>query len=324
MDIEEKPAILLEAAKALRSILEGRVTEGLEAYRSALALGRWRLPSGLHVQMLERAGCRASSQLRQLALEFGGDLCIGAMTGAAPPDAVLSEYRTLFASGLLNATMVGNYLSLASQLGLHDEVSTLTSPARLFRKLQLTLEDPQHPGASWLPHIAQVLLNSTDRIVWQEEQHSVRKMHYVSRPQAIEDAALQHLLAEIRRAVECHIRDLEPAEHPVLQWIPRSFRLSFWALISHGDGYHVPHRHPNGWVSGVFYVAGPAADDEGGMLKIGRPPDVSPNDPGWPDISVVPAPGTLVLMPSYFTHWTAPMTRPGLRVAVAFDVVDSR
>jgi hypothetical protein len=248
------------------------------------------------------------------------------MMVGTPPDAVLKEYRTLFAKGLLNATMVGNYLILASQLGLHDEVSALTSPARLFRKQQLMVEDPQHPGASWLPHIEQMLLNSTDRTVWQEERQSVRKMHYVFKPQEIEDAALQHLLAEIRHAVDCHIRDLEPAEHPVSQWIPRSFTMDFWALISRGEGYNVPHRHPKGWVSGVFYVAGPATptDDEGGMLRIGRPPDVSADDPGWPDISVVPAPGTLVMMPSYFTHWTAPLGRPGLRVAVAFDVLDSR
>src|SRR5262245_1053850 len=325
MDSDDNRAIL-EAAKALRSILHGRVTEGLQAYRSALALGRWRLPCGLHVRMLEQAGCPASSQLFRLALEVGGNLCIGAITAGTPPEAILNEYRTLFAKGALNATMVANYLVLASQLGLHGEVSALTSPVRLFRTLQLTVEDPQHPGASWLPHIEKVLLNSTERMEWQEEKHSVRKMHYVSKPQEIEDAPLQHLLAEIRRAVDCHIRDLDPGDHPVSPWIPRSFTLSFWAVISHGDGYNVPHRHPNGWVSGVFYVAGPAtpADAEAGMLRIGRPPDVSADDPGWPDISVAPAPGTLVLMPSYFTHWTVPLGRPGLRVSVAFDVVDSR
>jgi len=324
MDIDDR-AILLQAAKAVQSIRDGRVAEGLEAYRSALLTAHRRLPCGLHVRMLEQAGCPASSQLLRLALEFGGDLCIGTMTGSTPPDAVLNEYRTLFANGLLNATMVADYLVLASQLGLHDDVAALTS-ARLFRKVQLTLEDPERPGASWLPHIEQVLLNATDRMVWQEETQSVRKMHHVSKIQTIEDAALQQLLAEIRRAVDCHIRDLEPGEHPVSQWIPRSFTLDVWALISHGDGYNVPHRHPKGWVSGVFYVAGPAtpSDEEGGILRVGRPPDVSPDDPGWPDISVVPAPGTLVLMPSYFTHWTEPLRRPGLRVAIAFDVVDSR
>src|SRR5262245_6817093 len=169
MDIDENRAIL-EAAKAVRSIREGRVTEGLEAYRSALALGRWRLPCGLHVRMLEQAGCPASRQLLRLALESGGDLCIGTMMGGTPPDAVLNEYRTLFAKGMLNATMVANYLVLASQLGLHDEVSALTSPARLFRTLRLTLEDPQHSGASWLPHIEQVLLNANERMEWQEEK----------------------------------------------------------------------------------------------------------------------------------------------------------
>lgn len=326
MERGEDGTILLEAARAIRSIREGHVTGGLAAYRSALLRSERRLPCGLHVQMLERAGCPATGELTRLVLEVGGDLCIGTTIGGLSGEVILDEYRSLFTRGLINAAMVANYLVVVSQLGLHDEVSALTSSARLFKKLRLTVEDPRNAGRSWLPHIEQVLLNATERTVWQDDTQSVRKMHYVVKPQAIEDPPLQHLLAEIRRAVDGYVQDLQPIDHPVSRWIPRSFTLDVWALISHGEGYNVPHRHPQGWVSGVFYVTGPAtpAGDEGGLLRVGRPPEVPAGEPGWPDISVVPAPGTLVLMPSYFTHWTVPLGRPSLRVAIAFDVVDSR
>jgi hypothetical protein len=326
MDIDDDQTITFETAKAVQWIRQGRVSEGLQAYRSLLHRSTHRLPCGLHVRMLEQAGSPASEQLLTLTLEMGGNLCIGAMRRGAAPEAVLSEYLSLFAKGLINSTMIGEYLILAGQLGRHDEVAMLTSPIRVFRTLQLTLDDPLCPGSSRLPQIERALLSAKDRTAWQEERQSVRKMHYLSKPQAIEDAALQHLLTEIRRAVDCYIRDLEPTDHPVTQWIPRSFTMEFWAVISHGDGYNIPHRHPRGWLSGAFYIVGPSgpAEDKGGLLRVGRPPTVPADEPGWPDLSVTPAPGTLVLMPSYLTHWTIPLERPGLRLALAFDVIDSR
>jgi hypothetical protein len=98
-------------------------------------------------------------------------------------------------------------------------------------------------------------------------------------------------------------------------------------MISHGDGYNVPHIHPKGWITGVLYIAGPnraeAGNSSPGALRVGSPPSVV-GSAGWPDITVAPAPGTLVLMPSYYTHWTVPLGRPGLRIAIAFDVIDLR
>src|SRR5262245_55597018 len=96
-------------------------------------------------------------------------------------------------------------------------------------------------------------------------------------------------------------------------------------MISHGDRYNVPHIHPKGWITSVLYVAGPdradAGDNSPAALRIGPPPDVI-DSAGWHSITVAPAPWTLVLMPSYYTHWTVPLGRPGLRIAIACDVID--
>ena len=110
----------------------------------------------------------------------------------------------------------------------------------------------------------------------------------------------------------------------ISRWLPRTIRVAPWATVSHGDGYNVPHIHVEGWITGILYVAGPdrvdAGDSSPGALRIGPPPGVG-ESAGWPKITVAPAPGTLVLMPSYYTHWTVPLDRPGLRVAIAFDVI---
>ena len=135
---------------------------------------------------------------------------------------------------------------------------------------------------------------------------------------------MQATLAEIDRRVAHYIANWTQGDHVISRWVPRTFKVSAWAMISHGDGYNVPHIHHEGWISGVLYVAGPdradAGDSSPGALRIGPPPDVV-ESAGWPDITVTPAPGTLVLMPSYYTHWTVPLGRPGLRIAIAFDVI---
>src|SRR5205085_3996370 len=98
-------------------------------------------------------------------------------------------------------------------------------------------------------------------------------------------------------------------------------------LISSGYGYNVPHIHHRGWITGVFYIVGPneigAEGQPAGALRIGAF-NAAANKTGWPDLSIAPRPGTLVLFPSYFTHWTVPLGKPELRISIAFDVVDSR
>lgn len=313
--------MMIEAARALQLIRQGAVAEGVEQYIDVLDRTHHALPCGLHLRMLEGEGCDGSAQLRARVLCAGGDLRVSA-TGAASPD-VLDEYLALFADGAINAHMIGRYLIAASGLGRHDEVALLTSPDLLARR---SLAPPDHVTTDeWLRRIGDALLAADDRTEWREEAQSVRKMHFVSRPEAIADETLEQLFARLRTEVVDYIANRRPAEHPVLRWVPESFTIHPWAVISRGDGYHVPHTHSRGWLSGVFYVAWVhEPDDDGGALHVGRPSSIPAGTPGWPDVSLPPVPGTLVLMPSYFTHWTVPLQRPGLRLAVAFDVIDNR
>src|SRR5262249_12518318 len=138
---------------------------------------------------------------------------------------------------------------------------------------------------------------------------------------------LQRLLQEINRRVELYVTDLRTNDQRVFPWIPQSYFIRSWALISSGYGYNVPHIHHHGCITGVFYIAGPYKIGPGGhpvgALRIGARETVL-NREGWPDLAIAPKPGTLVLFPSYFTHWTVPAGKPTLRISIAFDVVDSR
>ena len=147
---------------------------------------------------------------------------------------------------------------------------------------------------------------------------SVRRMHFV-RLGKHADRHIRRCLVEVRHHVSQYFADVPAASETVFQW-PREFELLPWATISVGDGYTVPHIHSEGVISGVLYVAGPnemGADGYPvGALRVGAPPEVE-NAAGWPDLAIAPKPGTLVMMPSYFTHWTIPLGRPGLRISIA-------
>lgn len=95
-----------------------------------------------------------------------------------------------------------------------------------------------------------------------------------------------------------------------------------WSVRLRDAGFHTSHVHPRGWISSAFYVAVPsipAGDNpRAGWLSLGAPP------PGLVPQAlkareIEPAPGRLVLFPSWMWHGTAPF-RQGERLTVAFDV----
>jgi hypothetical protein len=175
--------------------------------------------------------------------------------------------------------------------------------------------------------LERILLDAESSDTWEEATLSVRKMHKIADLSRRPHHLIQSTLAELDRQVARYVTNWRKSAHPISRWVPGKFRTSSWAIISHGEGYNVPHTHKDGWISGVLYVAGADCTGDGpdspGALRIGPPPGIE-DISGWPNISIAPTPGTLVLMPSYYTHWTVPLGRPGLRISIAFDVIDQR
>lgn len=134
----------------------------------------------------------------------------------------------------------------------------------------------------------------------------------------------------VRSAVEDYQKGLpEDADHPFIANRPRRWHLTMWAIIIEAEGFQVPHIHPSGWLSGVYYVTLPeAVRTEGercaGWIEFGEPysdiahsvqPELKPFQPEE---------GLLLLFPSYFYHRTLPFASDRQRISISFDVVPAR
>ena len=95
-----------------------------------------------------------------------------------------------------------------------------------------------------------------------------------------------------------------------------------WSVNLKQSGFHVDHVHPKGWLSSACHIAlpGAVANEPEGWLKFGEPG--IPTSPRLAaDHFVRPAPGQLVLFPSYMWHGTVPFSGEEPRLSIAFDVV---
>jgi putative 2-oxoglutarate-Fe(II)-dependent oxygenase superfamily protein len=316
-----------DAMKAIKLCLDGAIDEGVALYaavtRSIDNHGNHpQLPAGLHLLYLENAGLHdAANIIRRNALMAGLNVCIAAAL-AKPASEVVAGYRALFDQGVINSAMVADYLVQLSKLGRTAELNPFLDVDRLFSRTKISIGE----GDEFWRSIAETLLQQKSDANLQRAVQSVRDMHNITL-RGYSDIRIMRLLEEVHDRVSRYIADITGGEKAALPWVPQKFRLVPWALVSTGFGYNTPHVHRRGWITGVVYVCGPdeiGADGHPvGALRVGAPKAVE-NAAGWPDMVVAPKPGTLVLVPSYFTHWTTPLGRPGLRISIAFDVEDLR
>ena len=79
-----------------------------------------------------------------------------------------------------------------------------------------------------------------------------------------------------------------------------------WSTALHKDGYHVPHNHPKGEISGVVYVSVP--EPSSGHLRFGA-------------VDIPPEEGMMVTFPSITVHEVTTYEGDRPRIAVGFDLV---
>lgn len=139
-------------------------------------------------------------------------------------------------------------------------------------------------------------------------------------------ALVEKLRVRIEEALTNYIANLPSNDHhPFLMRRSRNFRFTgAWSCLMRGQGHHVNHLHPDGWISSAYYVTVPEAsrnaETKNGWLKFGEPcMDLPLKDPIRR--AVQPAPGRLVLFPSYAWHGTVPLQADSPRTTIAFDAV---
>jgi tetratricopeptide (TPR) repeat protein len=134
----------------------------------------------------------------------------------------------------------------------------------------------------------------------------------------------------VQREVELLAASLpEGSTHPFVAHRPRSWTLTMWANIIEAEGFQVPHIHPSGWLSAVYYVQVPevvrqSGDRRAGWIEFGEPYDDIAHRAKPETMAVQPEAGMLLLFPSYFYHRTLPFEGDEQRISIAFDVVPKR
>lgn len=99
-----------------------------------------------------------------------------------------------------------------------------------------------------------------------------------------------------------------------------------WMNANPLGGFNAPHTHPGAHWSGVYYVAQPDVEiGSSGKIEFLDPRSDLPNwrllqAPAFSGKKTIrPAPGELILFPSYLVHWVYPNETDEERVTIAFN-----
>lgn len=135
---------------------------------------------------------------------------------------------------------------------------------------------------------------------------------------------MEGMVKRIDEAVRWYKSQLpDDPDHPAVRWAPEEWRLTAWGVVMMSGGHEAAHIHPNGWLSGVFYVNLPEVIGKRGnegYLEFGKPtPDLHVKTP--PALRhYKPELGQMFLFPSYLYHGTVPFKSDERRICIAFDV----
>jgi hypothetical protein len=211
----------------------------------------------------------------------------------------------------------------AAAMRYNEEVAALMSPARWFSATRLGLRKNFNESLS-----AELLGNGNISSVpsskaTRGDSAWVEDLHIFGGPLAKE------LLAECRRSATDYIAQREHfTEDVMMAHRPSSVKLKSWAALLHSDGYQRWHVHPEGWISGVYYVDLPKLECADGGTEGDIEFGVFPFTNDIPNFDshcwrIRPEAGTLLLFPSYYAHRTWPTEVSDRRLSIAFDVIPS-
>ena len=140
-----------------------------------------------------------------------------------------------------------------------------------------------------------------------------------------QDPVIAALFEALDAPIRNYMAGLGPGDDPHRARVTGNYRIQgAWSVRLKPGGFHADHFHPQGWISSAFYVETPqqALDRETreGWIRFGRPP-IPTSPPLDAEHHVRPAPGRLVLFPSYMWHGTVPFSTDESRMTVAFDLI---
>jgi uncharacterized protein (TIGR02466 family) len=182
---------------------------------------------------------------------------------------------------------------------------------------------------AWLVDLA-AALRRVHPLSFQQPEQTVRGgVQTMIELSTLDDPAIKAFFAAIDSPIRSYISSMgDDPSHPLTQRKTGHYRVSgSWSVLLRPNGYHVDHFHPRGWISSAFYVEVPEnalrSETHEGWIRFGQPPFRTVPAMGAEHF-VRPAPGRLVLFPSYMWHGTVPFTTVESRLTIAFDAVPAR
>ena len=215
-------------------------------------------------------------------------------------------------------------LTLA-KVGRDEEARAMLSLERLVRIWDLPVPNG-YPDADAFLAAAAGEIRDNPTLIADPRGKSLRQGRRTRTLQVPGARAVRALLGAFQDCADAYERETASLDEAYLRARPARVRLTAWALVTRGEGHHLPHMHQDAWLSGVFFVAAPRRKDGGrdGPLVLGaldRAEGIA--NPPWGVRRIEPVPGRVVLFPSYVPHATEPTGSDLERISVAFDVVDA-
>ncbi len=344
---------LAEAIEALEAVIErepdafnahsdlgavrqesGDLDGAIDAYRRAIALNpglpvvHFNLGTALKQKGL--AGDAIACLERARGMDPGNATFAATLAGyyleAGDAQAALDACRACLSVAPRNL-MALTFMSIAlDRLGKHEAAAHLVDFDRLIRKRSLSppagyasLEDFNRDLAGYV--------RAHPTLAVEPRNNATRFGRHTDNLLANPGGPIPAFAALIEAAVEDYLRELPvTAEHPYLAHRPSEFKLMMWSVVMDSQGHQLAHMHPDGWVSGVYYVALPdvmhaGAGGEEGWIEFGRPLEALTGATEPRTTRLRPEEGLLVLFPSYFYHQTIPFESDEQRICIAFDAV---
>lgn len=320
---------------------QGRADEALECFetirRKDPAFPRIDYQLGTALQAMGRHAEAAAAFRRALAkdasdLDALNNLCIALLRGGDPA-AALSASEDYLRQSPANRKPLAYKAAALVELGRRDEAAQLLDFERLLLRHRPApaadgVTSAEFTPAEFRARLAE-RLRSHPGLRFEPAGKSTVGGHQSGELLEPADPLMARLGEVIRGGVEAYMQHLRThlPGHPYTASLPRTWKLGTWAVVLHSQGHQGPHFHPDGYISGVYYISLPAdmgrAGAEAGAIEFGRtdgefggtqPPMVK---------TVTPEEGLMLLFPSYLYHRTLPFRSAEPRISVAFDVLPS-
>jgi len=135
-------------------------------------------------------------------------------------------------------------------------------------------------------------------------------------------AGIAKLQEIVFKAVEDYYNYFRDEPNSLIKLWPKKKRVTGWYNRLLKDGYHTPHIHPGGWLSGVVYLktVDSVHQDEGAIEFSLHGYDLPIINENLPRKLHRPKRGDIILFPSSLFHRTVPFTEETERCVVAFDI----